>query len=346
MLYSPALQALLRRLGLGQTLAQVSFTTDTLGTPRRVQRRPALFAATDLERITGFAPTRSLALELSRLEAGTFDLPAARLHRLRHAAIIDGNLYLGRAKHLVAGHTRCFLASLRDSNQVGGVLAANRQSHAYFGHWLTDELPMSRFGSALGQLVTTHFGRGEFAHESGYLAMHGVAEPSELPRRAHLEEVTLLGDNGMNVIQIEQLEILRETLRAKGWRRRNRRVFIRRGRLGGARSLVNEEEILAWLTTQGFFIVDPERTTAEAVARETFDAEIVLGVEGSHLAHGFVHMEERGALLVVQPPYRFNNPFKDLCDSVGQTYGLTVAEREGSGFRLDCGALASLLDRC
>jgi capsular polysaccharide biosynthesis protein len=129
-----------------------------------------------------------------------------------------------------------------------------------------------------------------------------------------------------------------------GWSTTNRRVFIRRGG-GSPRRLINEADVMAALSLRGFTVVDPQALSPEEVARACFGADVVVGVEGSHLAHGLMQMRPGAALVTIQPPDRFNNPFKDFCDASGLTYGFVVAEAAGEGFRQHIEGLARILDR-
>jgi capsular polysaccharide biosynthesis protein len=104
----------------------------------------------------------------------------------------------------------------------------------------------------------------------------------------------------------------------------------RRG--GAARDLGNEAQIIERLAAEGFSIIDPMSMSAEAVARACFDAKLIIGVEGSHLSHAFIQLRAGAGMVLIQPPTRFDNPFKDLCDIRGIDYGFVVADAQANGF--------------
>ena len=340
-LFSPVGQALLRKLAGAPSLADVSIERFTVGEPETVQRREALSLPGELQKVTGFAPFRTMDLEMARLRPGELVLRACTAYVLDDALVVDGNVYKSRAKHLVTGSTRT-LAAWVDDRLDAGVLAANRQSHLYFGHWMTEELPATWAGQRQGRMVTTHHGRRPYSHEAGYLRLYDMPPPAELPARCRVQRLTVLGDHGMNTMQLRGIAELKASLRSRGWQAGASRVFIRRGG-GSPRRLTNEAELTAELEAQGFTIVDQEHLTAEQIAHACFDAELVVGVEGSHLAHAVLQMKPGATLLVIQPPDRFNNPFKDLCDALDMRYGYLVADPEGVGFHQSPGALMTLL---
>lgn len=345
MLYSTVLQAVYKKLSLDQTIEDVSVESGLLGDTFVVPRAAAIYESGELNRVTGYAPARNRELELSRLEAGQTIVPPCKYHRLNLPILIDGNFYLNRAKYLLAGSTKSAMARSGKPSHPGGFIAANRQSHAYFGHWLTDELPLSLYGSGIGHMVTSRHGRALYSHEEGYFKLHALPLPEELPDRCVCNTLTILDAGGVCSPQIQQMQQMRATLRARWGKKGASAVFIRRGGSGNARMLLNESEVMNFLANCGFAIVNPEVMTAGQLAETLLDAEIVIGVEGSHLAHGLLHMSETGTLLVIQPPFRFNNPFKDLCDASGRKYGFTVGTASGDGFHQDISDLKNLLNK-
>lgn len=83
----------------------------------------------------------------------------------------------------------------------------------------------------------------------------------------------------------------------------------------------------------------------ETVRAAVANANMVVGVEGSHLAHGILGAAPGGSMLVLQPPFRFNNAFKERCDLLEITYAFIVGNAVPGGFTVDLNALAKLIDR-
>ena len=113
---------------------------------------------------------------------------------------------------------------------------------------------------------------------------------------------------------------------------------------GDRRLLVNEHEMADVLGRRGFNILDPERLSVAEIMGSALGAEIVCGVEGSHLVHGLFSMADSAAMLVIQPPHRFNNLFKDYTDCLGMRYAFVVAEPQDDGFAVDVDRLGRTLD--
>jgi hypothetical protein len=48
-------------------------------------------------------------------------------------------------------------------------------------------------------------------------------------------------------------------------------------------------------------------------------------------------------MLVLQPPFRFNNIYKDVCDAMQVKYGFVVGDAKDGGFTIDPGAVEDML---
>ncbi|MBV8631686.1 MAG: DUF563 domain-containing protein [Silvibacterium sp.] len=64
-------------------------------------------------------------------------------------------------------------------------------------------------------------------------------------------------------------------------------VWIRRGKTGKSRPLLNTGQVEEYLQSQGFFIVVPESLSPPEIVRQLLRARVVLVIEGSHMVHGF-----------------------------------------------------------
>jgi capsular polysaccharide biosynthesis protein len=328
--FSPVGQAVLRRAGWSSSLDEVCERSFAVSEAKTIERRDAICLAGETDRAIGTAAYRTIELERLRLRAGPFRVPAAMAYELRDALFIDGNLFKGLAKHIISGNTRTLFASIQEL-APNGCIFANRQSDLYFGHWLFEELPAIRASSQWGPALEAHRKRGPEVHKTDYLRLYGIDEPVSISARCVIPHLTLIANPNFNLHHQAGLDLLQGDLIRQGWTRQHERIFVAR-RGGAARNLTNEAQIIERLAAEGFAIIDPMSMSAEAVARACFDAKLVVGVEGSHLSHAFMQLRAGAGMLVIQPPTRFDNPFKDLCDIRGVTYGFVVADAQGDGF--------------
>ena len=329
-IFSPVGQALLRHAGLSSSLDDVSERSFDASPSVTIERRDAICLAGESDRALGTAPHRSIALELQRLAAGPYRVPAARTYELRDALFINGNVFKGLAKHIISGETKTLLASVRETSPSGSIFA-NRQSDRYFGHWLFEELPALRASSQSRPVLEAVGKTTPGTHKADYLRLYGIDDPTPIPSLCVIPHLTLVTSSNFNMHHEQGLAELQDGLAKQGWTRKNEHIFVSR-RGGVARNLANEAQIIERLAADGFTIIDPMSMSAEAVARACFDAKLVVGVEGSHLSHAFIQLRAGAGMVLIQPPTRFDNPFKDLCDIRGIVYGYVVADPQADGF--------------
>jgi capsular polysaccharide biosynthesis protein len=109
--------------------------------------------------------------------------------------------------------------------------------------------------------------------------------------------------------------------------------------------MTNEPAVAAALSARGFKILDPMRLQAAELVQACANAQIVVGIEGSHLAHGIVAMRRGGTLVALQPPARFSSIWKGICEGRDLRYAFAVGHPQGQDFSIDIDALNRLLDR-
>ena len=56
-------------------------------------------------------------------------------------------------------------------------------------------------------------------------------------------------------------------------------------------------------------------------------------------------MADQGGILTLQPPYRFNNIYKEYADCLEMKYGFIVGEQVEDGFQINLDRLDQLLHR-
>ena len=113
-------------------------------------------------------------------------------------------------------------------------------------------------------------------------------------------------------------------------------VYIARGILGTKRILTNEIEVIEHLTKRGFDIIYPEKVSVAEIQKRLWDAPLVINVEGSAHMHALHSMSLKGALLHLQPPFRFVDIEKGVFDSTGRIYGFYVCKPiHNNSFYLD-----------
>ena len=308
---------------------------------------PALYLPGQLARVTGSvygyywsdggqpeSIEHQMAGGVERWQAPT------RAWQLADAWLVDGAIHKGGASHRILPRSSLLpLARVQDEIERAAVYATYDGS-LFFGLWLQDDCTLYPQASRDGAPVT--IAQQPYSHMAAYEQRLGM-RPVRLAS-AYLREAVVYDDRLQNEDKRRRCEALRRTLLADLDARAHPGVYIVRGSSGKSRRLVNESELAEHLRTKrGFRVVNVTDDVATILAA-CAGARVLAGVEGSHLAHGFMVLEQGAGVLVVQPPDRFSPVLKRTADRDRQHYGFVVALPEGDGFRVDIEEFERTLD--
>ena len=347
-LFSPALFS--RRLAtriarkLGRDPADEAVAAEVvIVSPDEIAQRPAAFALPgQLDLVRGTAPDTTMANELDRVTGGPILHDATKAFRFRDLQYFDGFLYCNgiRRQQVVRPEP------LRGHGPVERIdtcsLPGTTVGDQFFGHFLIDDSATALLGARFAPpRLPRGSARDLWSHAAPYRERLGI----EIPPIgiAVIRDAWVFRDHGMTADRRARMAELRRRMRAPRGLRQGHGVFIRRAG-GQARNLLNEAEIEARLLREGFLIVDPASQPVAEIAAALHDAALVCSVEGSAFAHALLSMADGGTVLTIQPPWRFNNPWKDYTDALGMRYGYVLAQGGQTEFRLDPDDLMRSLD--
>ncbi len=254
--------------------------------------------------------------------------------------MLGGYLYCGPAKETVAPFDEILAKRGRPRKVEQGALGCTVTGNTTFSHWMTDNLTLELLAAEFGEVVVSQ--HTPFGHAAGYRELLGsMTEPSDM---VEFDELVVFDDVAQNEHKWKRYETLRARLAQQPGDRSGHGVMILRGSTGNPRVLANEMEVADHLSARGFTIVDPKDLTPREIVRAIRGASLVLGVEGSTMAHGLFSLGDSGTILMLQPPYRFNALYKEYADCLGMRFAYVVGLPDPMGFRIDIGELDSTLD--
>jgi hypothetical protein len=338
-LRSALLRSVFRRPSNYAALCERSWTISPAES--RVERS-AIYLEGELERVRGVQENTTLDAEVQRVASGMRRHAETKAYQFRNVRLLGGRLFKGAMSHRMsqlADHADAAEEVAMPSVAVGSTLMGS----IYFGHWLRDDASLHVAVQSLAP--TIDIARQPYSHERGYREL--LSLPEQRVARGRFDELILLDDWGQNADKRRRYQELRARFRRAIPANGSDRIYIKRGRATGARGrdLLNAEEIEAHLVAQGFAVVDPDKMAVDQIARISNGAKLIVGLEGSHLAHAIYPIADDGTLLVLQPPFRFNNVYKDLSDAMGLDYAFIVGDAAEGGFTIDLDRLDRLLDR-
>lgn len=281
---------------------------------------------------------------MARVLGGPVRHDATLAYRLRNVEYADGHLYANGLRHSQVERREPYAVSMGDAETIEACsLPGSVIGDKYFGHFLSDTTSTTLLAQEFAPaLLPEGTSRAAWSHAGPYYEFLDL-HPGTI-RKAHIKDAWVFQDYAMTASRRERLTRLRDRLRALGGPRSGHGVFIRRKTSGALRLLLNEDEIEARLRAENFEIVDPVADPAEEIISRICNASIVVSVEGSALAHGLLAMAPQGSMLTLQPPYRFDNIWKDYTDLLGMRYGYVVGEGSPDTFRVDLDDIMRTID--
>jgi hypothetical protein len=302
---------------------------------------PAIYDAEDLGRATGSPSATTLSQEMNRLTVDTGHHCATTVYLLKNVDVVDGYLYGARWKTRVLPVKAPLMAAKPQMRLSQGTIACTWNGNLYFGHWLTDDLPLFLAGERIGNPFILE--RKPYKHEPEYRQLLDI--PHHALSRARIDELAVIEDFGQNTYKRKRYEELRKRIAALVPSAGAKRIFISRGVAAEDRVLVNESELEAYLQAQGFEVLRPEELTPTQIASRTMGAEMVIGVEGSQLLHALLTLAPGGVICSIQPPFRFVNVIRDYTNCLDMRYATILGHVAEGGFRVQMDGLKRLLDR-
>ena len=302
---------------------------------------PAVYLDRELDKVTAVQEQTSYDIEIDKIRGVRKKHAATVAYLIRNVTIHNGHVYKGAIRHSLVT-TKDSLFGWGTTEYISNAsLACTWCGNLYFGHWIRDDLSLTLAAQQLADAIVV--ARKTYSHEPEYRHLFNIQVHTV--DRARCEDLIVIDDIGQNKFKRERYNFLRSRLKLLDPPHRKHGVMIRRGTSGTSRILVNEAEIEQFLEDQGFIIIDPKKTSATEIVRKTLGAKIVIGVEGSHLAHGIFSMVDGGTILTLQPPYRFNNVYKDYTDCMDMRYAFVVGKQVPGGFVVDIEDLGRTLDK-
>lgn len=322
-------------------LADISVRTFTLSDREVATTPPAIYRKEDLDRVSHLNPNTSSELESRRINGGEVEHAPTTVYTVARPRLLQGCLYTGPWKHRLLERSGGSARRQEPWTEKSGALACSLYGNMFFGHWLLDDTTLTLAAASLDHPVMVV--RPAYRHESGYRRLLDVAARG--CTTGVFERLFVFDDVGQNSYRKRRHQELRARLRSRFPQAGAGRVYIRRGALGArqSRSLVNDTQVEEFLTSEGFKVIDPDGMSAEEIARDLMGAKLVIGTEGSHLAHAVYTMADDAVLCVLQPPYQFNNIFKDYTDCLEMRYAFVTGAPAEGGFTLGTDDIARTL---
>ncbi len=281
-------------------------------------------------------------------------------YTLKSARLAAGSVYASGARYPIR-RLRTGYPGVAPVDIPQATLCTSPAGDRYFGHFLTEDLLHVMIAADFGEPIRLEPVR-DWPHAPVYREAFELAW-RDLAAGA-FETLTFFSDYAQNGLRRRRYRDLRARLRrTMSARPPGRRVYLRRpaamsppfrvdvDEAGDAplpalieRTPLNEAEVAAALERRGYQILDTASSSPRALVEGLIDAEIIVGVEGSHLMHGVYTIADDGGVLIMMPPMRPTIQAKDRYDALGIPCAIVVGEDLGSRYRIAVDDLNRALD--
>lgn len=328
--------------GRRQTYQEVSDKNWILQPGEHRSAARAIYLDGELDKVTHVSEHTSHELEWSRVLGERTEKAATIAYSLRNASLLHGYVYKGGMKNTLVATKEPIVGLDETQYMPQAALACTYCGNRFFGHFLRDDFPLTLAAQQLATAITTV--RKAYQHEYEYRQLLDI-KPNEF-KQVRCGELIIIDDIAFNRFKRQRLETIRSRLKkALQPIHSSHGVMLRRGASGTSRVMTNENEVEKFLETRGFTIIDPTRMSAIEILRRALGAKIVIGNEGSQMNHGMLAMADHGAVFTLQPPYRFNNIFKEYTDCLDMKYAFVVGQKVEGGFKIKIEDLARTMDK-
>lgn len=332
------------------TLSSVALEKEILLTATKIHALAPFSKSEQFPRVldtSNFTAREIVAEHLLRKEVDLF--PLVR-YRFADVALIKGSLFIDdkiRLELRSTYHKRGTLERLsigmgKVEREAFGVLASGVAGSSWFGHWLEDELPLLMAVNQIGPTVS--HARLLYGHEPSYLRKLGLEPPRQFDA-AVFDDFVIVDEFGQNADKVKRFAQMRKQLKAEAGG--SGRIYLRRGKTGALRQLEREDDLIDKLLNEGFSIVDIEHASLDELARTCAGASIIIGIEGSHLAHALFLAPEACLFVILNPPYQVHTTVADLAPFMGLHAAMFVCEscaNSTTSFKLNVNELLSFID--
>lgn len=212
----------------------------------------------------------------------------------------------------------------------------------YFGHWLTDGIPQALIDPGKGALWMPPI-RGS-SHSPDYLDALDLKLAASTV--LHAKEMIAYQDFGQGSHKRQRYEVIHQRLLDRyGNADPSSCVYIKRGSTGVARSIVNEDALIASLVARNWQVLDIATASVADMQRVLLNASVVVSIEGSQLDHAILAMPKGTAMVILVPQDRFLLRFVGLCRARGIQPGFVVVEGKlESGYHADLDEILRTVD--
>lgn len=343
--FAPLSSRVLQRLPGSGPFEKYAIESTVICEPEEQRMRPAIYPSGELDHITNVHEFSSgLEHEIFLTTCDWVHHQATVAWRLRNVVLTNGMLCNYKGYKKMAFGRPPFMPAQVERVEETSALCSTDAGNDYFAHFVLDDATTAGIGEKFGRVTFGGSLKPRTQHMLDYLGYFDIPYLEKI--HAEFADLWMFTDYPQNSHRRARLKGLQSAL-AKRFRGKQHPtpVYLKRGESGLERTLENEAEIERLLVARGFRVINPETMTTEELCEQLNGSPLVIGVEGSQLAHAILNMAAGGGLLCIQPAARFNAVYRGFTNSLDLEWGFVVAHGNAHRFRLEANRLMYTVDQ-
>ena len=291
--------------------------------------KPAIYLKEDLKKVKGIAFGAPIEDEINVLNKSTYSSGPFIQYKLQNMLILKNRLYFENYKYALnpLEKTIRFYKTKSIKEFESAAFSSMRISTCFFGHWLHEELQLIDYLQGKEKIVSSSDLIGQkleikklFELEFSYVPFAKIKTVEMFHGWQHTQiQKDIFHKYKQKISKLSHVTFPKQI----------KIVYLARGESGSKsnRIFLNENQLIEQLHKH----YDIKRFVAESTPilelySAIYNADIILGIEGSQMAHAIIAGRPGATLLCIQPPYRFYNPFKTYCEDAKLAYAFIVAD--------------------
>lgn len=323
----PITSRLFRRFG-NQSLHAKAEEVAVLDEGRVWNARPLIHLPGELDRIKGDHPQTDPSVNRELIACSHHGQGPTKAYRFRDVVIADacatGSSWV---LSLRDERRRSILPRLQEFSEPAA-LCSTMVSERFFGHWLRDQLPHEILAADLA-LAPVALPGTKRANEDEYRSLTKLE--AFKPGPSLFRDLWIFDDHQITDHRVARIQRLRDLIRGSVAGSGKDIVYVARGQGGVGRTLANEAELAEALQAQGIAVLYPEELPVREIISTLKDAKVVIGPEGSAIAHALCAMPEGSTLIQIQPPFQFNMHYRIYTEALDIAFGVVIGDHVEEG---------------
>lgn len=333
---------------IGSFPAQINY--ELIEKERVIETALPIYLKEDLDKVTKSPFGITLKQEFNELIRTTYTSGPFYHYQLKNILLLKNRIYFDKYEYLLNPLEKPvrIYNSKKVVNYSNAAFSSMRISTVFFGHWLHEELMLIDYLQPKKNIVTTSLMTPQKEEIKELFNLKFDVSPFAYINIADMYEGWQHSSIYVDVLKKYKEKISLITFKGQENPHRYSVVYLKRGPSGVTRQIANESDLLDFLS-KNYDVTSyiAETTPIKELYAAIFNADLIIGVEGSQLAHAIVAGRTGAVLICIQPPFRFYNPFKNYCADAGLKYSIFVGEQSDNNniFNVDIQRFKYLLNK-